>query len=82
MVQLLLLTILLLLTAASKTPAGNTSGVDGTMELRLTLAQFSTREQVAMYHWIMSEQFIVGQQVYVQYGTNRSEDWFPVAMLL
>jgi hypothetical protein len=52
------------------------------MELRLTIAQFSTREQVAMYHRIMSEQFIVEQQVYVQYGTNRSQDCFPAAMHL
>jgi hypothetical protein len=35
-----------------------------------------------MYHRIMSEQFIMGQQVYVQYGTNRSEDWFPAAIHL
>jgi hypothetical protein len=46
---------------ASETPAGTTSGGEGTMEQRLARDQFSTREQVAMYHWIMlSEQFSVG----------------------
>jgi hypothetical protein len=35
-----------------------------------------------MYHRIMLEQFIVGQHVYVQYGTNRSEDWFLAAIHL
>jgi hypothetical protein len=44
--------------------------------------QFLTHEQVAIYHRIMSEQSIVGQQVYVQYGNNRSEDWFPAAIYL
>jgi hypothetical protein len=36
-----------------------------------------------MYHRIMlSEQFIVGQQVYIQYGTTDSEDWFPAEIRL
>jgi hypothetical protein len=68
--------------SAFPTPTGSTAGVDGTMPLRLAREQFSTREQVAMYHRIMSEQFIVGQQVWVKYGTNHSEFWFPAAIHL
>jgi hypothetical protein len=45
------------------------------MEQRLARDQFSTREQLAKFNWIMmSEQVIVGQHVYIQYGTKRSVD--------
>jgi hypothetical protein len=43
--------------------AGSTSGVDETGALGLAQEQFSTFEQVVLYHRIMTEQFVVGQQV-------------------
>jgi hypothetical protein len=62
--------------------AGTTSGVDDTVPQRPAREQFSTRELVALYHRIISEQIIVRQQVRVQYGTNFSELWFPAAIHL
>jgi hypothetical protein len=60
---------------AFQTPTGTTSGGEGTMEQRLARDQFSTREQVVMYHRIMlSDQFIVRQYVYAHNDTMRSED--------
>jgi hypothetical protein len=68
--------------SASQILAGSTAGIDSTMELRCAPEHFSTLEQVAIYHWIMSEQFIVGQQVHVQHDIHPSEDQFPAAMHL
>jgi hypothetical protein len=60
----------------------SSSSVTASVFLRPAREQFSTRELVALYHRIMSEQFTVGQQVRVQYGTNCSELWFPAVIRL
>jgi hypothetical protein len=62
--------------------AGLTSGVDETWAMGFAEEQFSTLEQVALYHRIMSEQFIVGQRVRVHYGTSSTELWFPAVIHL
>jgi hypothetical protein len=61
---------------------GPSAGPTSTGARGLAQEQFSTLGQVALYHRIMSEQFIVGQEVSVQYGTNCSEYWFPAVIRL
>jgi hypothetical protein len=62
---------------ASQTPAGTTSGFGGFWNSDLLV---SSSRLVSKSPCTTGSQFIVGQQVYVQYGTNRSEDWFPAAI--